>query len=135
LLILPPTLLVLALIATPMLHGLYHDYSPNAVPLVLLLGAGSVIATLSFVITRGLFSSGRGDLDVWANVVPLVVLLTAGWPLTMRYGAIGAAVSLLAAQVLCALVRLAMFWKVAGADPLPARTEAAPQPVLADAAV
>lgn len=118
LLILPPTILVLAFVASPLLQHLYHDYTPNAVPLVLLLAGGSLVQSVSFVISRGLFSRGRGALDVWANVVPVIVLLVVGWPLVRHAGAMGGAISLLVAQVLGTAVRVVMFWKVA-ATPQP----------------
>jgi O-antigen/teichoic acid export membrane protein len=108
--LLPPMLLVLFFISNPLLHRVYRDPTANTLMLVLVLAAGSVLQSASFVISRGLFSLGRGDLDLWANIVPVVVLLVAGYFLVHRFGAFGGAISLLLAQVLATGVRAAMFW-------------------------
>jgi O-antigen/teichoic acid export membrane protein len=117
LLILPPTLLALALIATPMLRHLYHDDTPHVVLPVLLLAAGSVVQSANFVFTRGLFTRGRGGLDVWANVTPLVILLTVGCPLVKYHGAVGGAIGLLIAQIVGLAVRGVIFWKIPDETP------------------
>jgi O-antigen/teichoic acid export membrane protein len=108
--LLPVMLLALFFISNPLLHRVYRDLTANTLMLVLVLAAGSVVQSASFVISRGLFSLGRGDLDLWANVVPVVVLLLAGYFLVHRYGAFGGAMSLLIAQVLATGVRAVMFW-------------------------
>ena len=108
--LLPVMLLVLFFISNPLLHRVYRDLTANTLMLVLVLAAGSVLQSASFVISRGLFSLGRGDLDLWANVVPVVVLLVAGYFLVHRYGALGGAICLLMAQVLATGVRAVMFW-------------------------
>lgn len=115
--VMPLVLLMLWFISGPMLRRLYRDDTPHAEPLVLLLAAGSIIASMNFVISRGLFSLGHGKLDVWANVVPIPVLLTIGLPLVSHGGAMGAAISLLIAQALGAIVRAAIFWKISIAAP------------------
>ena len=134
LLILPPTLGVLWLAAGPLLRHLYHDATPNAVPLVLLLASGSIVATMSFVISRGLYSCGRGELDVWANVVPVIVLFAVGWPLVRHWGAVGGAISLLAAQILGAVARVVLFGIVACGPSQEQERESAAAEVTAEAA-
>jgi O-antigen/teichoic acid export membrane protein len=111
--LLPPVLLVLFFISNPLLHHVYRDMTANTLTLVLFLAAGSVVQSASFVISRGLFSIGRGDLDLWANIVPIVVLLVAGYFLVHQFGAFGGAISLLVAQVLATGVRAVMFWVAA----------------------
>ena len=108
--LLPPMLLVLCFISNPLLHRVYKDLTANTLLLVLFLAAGSVVQSASFVVSRGLFSLGRGDLDLWANIVPILILLVAAYFLVHRYGALGGAISLLLAQVLSTAVRAVMFW-------------------------
>jgi O-antigen/teichoic acid export membrane protein len=112
LVILPPMLLVLGLFSRPLLQRLYRDFSPNTTLLVVLLAAGSLVQAFGFIFSRGLFSLGRGALDVWTNVIPVAVLLIIGVPLSHQYGAIGGASSLLIAQVLTIAVRAGLFWNV-----------------------
>jgi O-antigen/teichoic acid export membrane protein len=119
LLILPPMLLGLGLISRLLLHRVYRDFTPQTTWLVLLLAAGSLFQAVGFIFTRGLFSLGRGATDVWTNVIPLVVLIAAGLPLVMRYGAIGGAVSLLAALLISSAVRGLLFWRLCCADENP----------------
>jgi O-antigen/teichoic acid export membrane protein len=112
LIMLPFMLLALYLISKPLLlHG-YHDFTPQAVWLVLLLAAGSLFQAIGFCFTRGLFSLGRGAIDTWTNVLPLIELLVVGIPLVIHYGALGGAVSLLLAQMIAAAVRAVAFWNV-----------------------
>lgn len=112
LIMLPFMLLALYLVSKPLLlHG-YHDFTPQTVWLVLLLAAGSLFQAVGFVFTRGLFSLGRGAIDTWTNVLPLVELLVVGIPLVIRFGAMGGAISLLLAQILASAVRGIAFWKV-----------------------
>jgi O-antigen/teichoic acid export membrane protein len=112
LLMLPPMLLVLGFVSNPLLHRVYKDLTAGTLPLVLILAAAWVVQSMSFAISRGLFSLGRGDLDLWANTVPVLVLLAGGYVLVHRYGAMGGAICLLIAQVLALVVRAAMFWVV-----------------------
>jgi O-antigen/teichoic acid export membrane protein len=115
LLAMPPMLLALGLLSNPLLHHVYHDLTPGTLLIVLVLLAESVVQSSSFVISRGLFSLGRGDLDLWANFVPIAVLLVAGYFLIHHYGATGAAACLLAALVLSTAVRTSLFLKVTAA--------------------
>jgi len=110
LMILPPMLLVLGFVSNPLLHRVYKDLTAGTLPVVLILAAAWVVQSMSFAISRGLFSLGRGDLDLWANIVPVLVLLAGGYFLIHRYGAAGGAVCLLVAQVLALIARAAMFW-------------------------
>jgi O-antigen/teichoic acid export membrane protein len=107
---LPPMLVVLGFLSNPLLHRVYKDPTANTLILVLLLAAAWVVQSMSFAISRGLFSLGRGDLDLWANTVPVVVLLGAGYSLIHQGGAAGGAVCLLSAQVLALAVRGGLFW-------------------------
>jgi O-antigen/teichoic acid export membrane protein len=109
----PPVLLVLGFISNPLLHRVYRDPTRNTLMLVLLLALGTLVQSSSFVISRGLFSLGRGDLDLWANLVPIAVLLAGGYFLVHHYGAWGGAICLLIAQALSTVVRAMMFWIVA----------------------
>jgi O-antigen/teichoic acid export membrane protein len=107
---LPPMLLVLGCLSNPLLHRVYQDPTANTLVLVLVLAAAWVVQSMSFAISRGLFSLGRGNLDLWANMVPVAVLIVAGYPLIHRYGATGGGICLLAAQVLALGARGGMFW-------------------------
>ena len=117
--LLPPLLLVLFFISNPLLHHVYRDLTANTLILVLVLAAGSLVQSVSFVISRGLFSLGRGDLDLWANIVPILVLLIAGYFLVHRFGAFGGAISLLLGQVFATAVRAVMFWVAAVSSAVP----------------
>jgi O-antigen/teichoic acid export membrane protein len=110
--ILLPMLLVLGVLTKPALQLLYHDFSPNTTWLVLILAAGSLMQSANFIYSRGLFSLRKGALDVWTNVIPLVVLIALGVPLSHQYGALGGATALLVAQALTTIVRGALFWNV-----------------------
>jgi O-antigen/teichoic acid export membrane protein len=112
LILLPFMLAALYLVSKPLLMHGFRGFSPQAVWLVQLLAAGSLFQAIGFVFTRGLFSLGRGAIDTWTNVLPLVELLVIGIPLVIRYGAMGGAVSLLLAQILASVVRGIAFWNV-----------------------
>jgi O-antigen/teichoic acid export membrane protein len=131
--LLPAMVLVLCFISNPLLHRVYRDPTADTLMLVLVLAAGSVVQSASFVISRGLFSLGRGDFDLWANMVPVIVLVAPGYLLVHRYGALGGAVSLLVAQVLSTAVRAVMFWFAAmspGVGASDVRLAEAPEMVL-----
>jgi O-antigen/teichoic acid export membrane protein len=112
LILLPFMLAALYLVSKPLLMHGFRGFSPQAVWLVQLLAAGSLFQAIGFVFTRGLFSLGRGAIDTWTNLIPLVELLVIGIPLVIRYGAMGGAVSLLLAQILASVVRGIAFWNV-----------------------
>jgi O-antigen/teichoic acid export membrane protein len=127
--LIPPTVGVLALISEPLLQHLYHDFTEGTTIIVLLMAISWLVQSSSFVISRGLFSLGRGDLDLWANIIPILVLIGGGYFLVRHYGVAGAAWSLLIAQLLATLARAVLFWQVAV---LPARDK---QSVQRDSAV
>lgn len=112
LIILPGMLLLLGVLSKPLLQHLYRDFSPNTTLLVFLLAAGSLFQSVGFIYSRALFSLGRGAIDVWTNVIPVLVLCAVGIPLSRQYGAIGGALSLLFAQILSTVVRAGLFWTV-----------------------
>jgi O-antigen/teichoic acid export membrane protein len=79
---------------------------------VALLALALVARSAGYAFSRGLFALDRADLDLYTNAAPIVVLLLLGVPLTARFGAEGAAASLLIAQLLGTLIRGVFFVRV-----------------------
>jgi O-antigen/teichoic acid export membrane protein len=87
-------------------------YSGHGI-VIALLAFGLVARAAGYVVSRGLFALDRADLDLYTNAAPLATLLLLGMPLTARFGAEGAAASLLVAQLLGAIVRAFFFTRSA----------------------
>ncbi|MCB0321970.1 MAG: lipopolysaccharide biosynthesis protein [Bdellovibrionales bacterium] len=95
----------LALAGDWLLQNLYGtDYAGNGLALAF-LALGLVAASVGFVYSRGLFALGKSDVDFKINIVPLLVLATAGVWLVQLSGTVGAAASLFVAHVASALAR------------------------------
>ncbi len=62
-----------------------------------------------YALSRGLFAIERADLDLLANLAPVLVLLTLGIWLVRTHQVDGAAISMLVAQSIAMLVRLFAF--------------------------
>jgi O-antigen/teichoic acid export membrane protein len=62
-----------------------------------------------YALSRGLFAIERADLDLLANIAPVIVLLTLGIVLVRAHSVDGAAISFLVAQTSAMLVRLLAF--------------------------
>jgi len=72
-----------------------------------------VIQAITFTLSRGLFALNRADLDLYCNILPLIVLFTLGVWATRLHGMDGAAVSMLVAQILSAGSRGVLFaWAI-----------------------
>lgn len=74
-----------------------------------------VLQGVSFPTSRALFTLGRAGIDMAANVGPLVVLAAIGPLSVIRFGVMGAAVSLLLAQTAGSAVRVVAFLRVTSA--------------------
>lgn len=99
----------LAVFGGELLRLLYGQaYAGNGL-VVGLLAFGLVARAAGYAVSRGLFVLHRADLDLLTNAAPLAVLLVLGVALTWTHGAVGAAWSLLVAQVAGTVVRAAMF--------------------------
>jgi len=81
--------------------------------LVFVLALAVAAMGTAFPYSRALFVLDRANLDFTANLIPIAVLVTLGLAFTQRFGALGAASSLLLANVLAASVRYALFTHVA----------------------
>jgi O-antigen/teichoic acid export membrane protein len=104
-----PVCFLMALLADWLLTTINGpEYSGNG--MVTAVIAFSVIGqTISFPVSRALFSLGRADVDFYANIGPLVVLMTIGVYLVQTHGVLGAAISYLVAQIVGCAWRLVVF--------------------------
>lgn len=83
-----------------------YSWEPVA---IIAISAAIVLQAGTFALSRGLFAIHRGDLDLYANFGPLVVMFALGVPLVKYFGASGAALSLLAAQLMSNGLRTILF--------------------------
>ncbi len=73
-----------------------------------LLALSQLVETITLPLGFELYAVGRPDVSFRSNAAALIVTVTAGVPLTMRYKVVGAAVGLLAASVASSAYRWAM---------------------------
>ncbi len=100
---------------------------------ITLLCAMIVFQAITFTLSRGLFALNRADLDLYCNILPLLILFTLGIWATTAHGVDGAAASMLAAQLLSGLSRgVFFFWALK--RPAVNRAELLPSAVGAPAA-
>ena len=97
------------LIGEVLVHALYGPDFTGVGATTFVLALSFAAAAAAFPFSRGLFVLRRAELDFAANFVPIAVLLGIGATLTQRYGTIGAAVGMLAANVVAAFLRAALF--------------------------
>lgn len=104
-----PACLALAIFAEFLLtHTNGGTYAGNG-KVTAILAFTLFLQGVSFPVSRALFSLGKAGLDMAANVGPLIVLAVFGAWLVSRFGVVGAASSLLAAQFVGSAIRVAAF--------------------------
>jgi len=111
-LLMTPVALVMAFFAETLLHVVGKQYVGNGYT-VGLLALAMIPQAVSFALSRGLFSMGRANLDLAANITPIVVFAVVGVVLVRHYGPEGAAASMLLAQLSGATFRLVAFSRMA----------------------
>ncbi len=116
LLMLGPAVL-LSIFASPLLEWISRGEFVGHQLAIALLCAAILLQSVTFTLSRGLFALHRADLDLYCNFGPLILLFTGGAWLTHRYGADGAAMSMLIAQVLSSGSRAILFARVRQAKP------------------
>jgi len=114
----PVSLLTVALILwgdrfIALLYG--SRYSGNGL-VVAILALNLLVTAVAFSFSRALFAIERADLDFALNLAAISIMLTLGLWLVRMYGPLGAALGLLAANLVTSVVRAGAFLR------LPART-------------
>jgi O-antigen/teichoic acid export membrane protein len=103
--VLIPIAIVLAIFGDWLLTAVYSTSYSGHGSVVAVLAVNLVISAAAFCFSRTLFVRERADLDCWINVIPIVVLLTLGVWLTGVLGPLGAAFSMLLANIISAAAR------------------------------
>lgn len=108
---LPVSLLCLALILwgdrlVVLLYG--RQYAGNKI-VVSILALNFVVSASAFSFSRALFAIERADLDFVTNFAALFMMIALGFWLVKAYGPVGAAVGLLAANVIASATRAGVF--------------------------
>jgi O-antigen/teichoic acid export membrane protein len=98
----------------PLVELIYGDRFPQAANVVFLLSLTILAMAVTLPSTIALSASRRADLNVVANVLALLVHVTAGLLLTGRFGAVGAAYGLMLGSGVAALVRLHFYRRIFG---------------------
>jgi len=96
---------VLILFADRILAAIYGEIYASSGIVLAVMAVGVVARGAAFCFSRGLFAIERADVDFWINLIPLAMLGTFGvWAISV-YGALGAAVALLASHAIASAVR------------------------------
>ena len=77
---------------------------------VAILAVSCVAQALAYSLSRGLFAVHQARQDTVANVLVLIVLAAAGYPLIHGYGVAGAAVCLVVSEAIGAAYRAGVFY-------------------------
>ncbi len=109
--------ILLSIFASPLLTWMSKGQFVGHQLAITLLCAAILLQSVTFALSRGLFALHRADLDLYCNFGPLILLFTGGAWLTWKYGAEGAAMSMLIAQVLSSGSRAILFARVKHANP------------------
>lgn len=112
-LVFPVSLLALVLIVwgdrlIGLLYGSRYTGNGNVVAI---LALNLLISAIAFSFSRALFAIERADLDFALNFAAILIMLTLGLWLVHTYGPLGAAISLLVANVSTSSVRAVAFLK------------------------
>jgi O-antigen/teichoic acid export membrane protein len=117
----PVSLLVLALMLwggklIALLYG--SRYAGNGA-VVAILAVNLLVTAMGFAFSRGLFAIERANVDFALNFAALAILLTVGLWLVKTHGPLGAALGLVAANIVTSVVKVGMFFKMLRLTPQP----------------
>jgi O-antigen/teichoic acid export membrane protein len=104
-----PIVLVLAGGGERIVTGVYGKAYAGSESVVILLALNLVITALMFPYARGLFSLDCARVDMYINVVGVVLMFTVGIAAVKLYAAPGAATALLASSAVTAVIRIGVF--------------------------
>lgn len=104
----------MAFFGGPLVALLYgQKYAGNGL-VVALLALNLAVSVAAFLFGRALFAIERADLNFVVDLVALFLMITLGLWLVRSFGVLGAAASLLAANLTTSAVRVGVFLKVPG---------------------
>jgi O-antigen/teichoic acid export membrane protein len=117
---LPMSLLCLGLILwggrlVALLYG--RQYAGNSL-VVAILSLNLLVAAAAFSFSRALMAIERADLDFLVNFAALFVMVTLGFWLVRAFGALGAAIGLLGANLATSAVRAGVFLRLPSRFPM-----------------
>jgi O-antigen/teichoic acid export membrane protein len=116
---LPVSLLCLALIVwggrlTALMYG--RQYAGNGL-VVAILSLNLFVNAAAFSFSRALFAIERADLDFLVNFAALFMMVTLGFWLVRAFGPLGAAIGLVAANLVTSAVRAGVFLRLPAGVP------------------
>jgi O-antigen/teichoic acid export membrane protein len=104
----------MALLCGWLLKNLFGPSYATSAEVAALLVFTPVFFAISFGMSRGLFSLGHARVDLFANIMPLITLFVIGIYASRHFGALGAAIAMLAGLVLGGAYRLVAFLRISG---------------------
>jgi O-antigen/teichoic acid export membrane protein len=91
-----------AVIAAPLVRAVLPSYGP-AIPILNVLLFAVPFRLMSSMSGMVLVACNAVRYTVWINILALIVTVGLGWPLTLRIGALGAAIAVVAGEAISAL--------------------------------
>jgi O-antigen/teichoic acid export membrane protein len=104
-----PLVLILMGWGEHLVTGVYGKAYAGSAGIVFLLALNTLISSLMYPYSQGLFSLERAKADTLVNVVTVVLLFTIGIAAVKSYAALGAAAALLGSSIITALIRVGVF--------------------------
>jgi O-antigen/teichoic acid export membrane protein len=104
-----PIVLLLAVAGGRVLTGLYGTEYGGSSAVLLFLALNMLVSATTNPYSQGLFSLESARADTFVNVVWVAVLFAIGIPAVKWYGALGAAVSMVASTSVAAFLRVMVF--------------------------
>jgi O-antigen/teichoic acid export membrane protein len=114
--LLMPLVLILLVWGERIVIAVYGRAYSTSAGIVILLAINTLITSVMFPYSQGLFSLERAKADTMVNVVTVVLLFTFGTFAVKYYSALGAAVALVLSGFITAAIRLLVFAREAKYD-------------------
>jgi O-antigen/teichoic acid export membrane protein len=104
-----PVVLILAVWGERIVTGVYGKAYAGSAGIVFLLALNTLISSLMYPYSQGLFTLERAKADTLVNVVTVALLFTVGITAVKFYAALGAAAALVLSSGITAAIRFGVF--------------------------
>jgi O-antigen/teichoic acid export membrane protein len=104
-----PIVLVLLGFGENIVTGVYGKSYAGTAGVVALLGLNMLISAMTYPYSLGLFTLERPKIDMFVNVLWVVLLVSAGVAMVKSFGLLGAAAAMLGSTSVTAAVRIGVF--------------------------
>ncbi|MGB7494555.1 MAG: hypothetical protein WBR26_07570 [Candidatus Acidiferrum sp.] len=104
-----PVVIVLASWGGNIVTRIYGKAYGGNSGVVILLALNLLISSLTYPYSRGLFSLERAKIDMFVNILAIMLLFTVGIAAVKSYAALGAAATLLVSSSATAVIRIGAF--------------------------